>query len=42
MAAAPEIVEGTMPVNLSFFQERSIGLTSQASTKCKGHKVLKI
>lgn len=39
MAAAPEIVEGTMPVNLSFFQERSIGLTSQASTKCKGHKV---
>ena len=41
MAASLEIVEGTRPGNLNFFQDRSrsFGSTSQASTKCKGHKV---
>lgn len=39
MAASAEIVEGTMPVNLNFFQDRSVGQTSQSSVKCKGQKV---
>lgn len=39
MAASAEIVEGTMPVNLNFFQDRSLSQTSQSSVKCKGQKV---
>lgn len=42
MAASTEIVEGRMPVNLSFFHERSISPVSSissASTKYRGHKV---
>ena len=39
MASSAEIVEGTMPVNLNFFQDRSLSQTSQASLKCKGQKV---